>query len=251
MKKVAPWPLVAAMAVVVAVLAGVLLLRDRGPSAADRLAAVPVAVDAAGSAHVAMTIELGGDDLDLTVEGAGAVELATGRGWFTISLLAQEIEMRTDGELLFVRPGGEEQWMATHADEVGDVGSFGAGPGEVVAFVDLLRDDLDDVEDLGETEVGDTAARHLRASIPRDELPGALARLTPDDGALPLEVWVDGRDLPVRQRITGRISGLDLVLTVDLSGWGDDLGVEIPPAGEIRDVEPEELERVFGAPATP
>ena len=76
-----------------------------------------------------------------------------------------------------------------------------------------------------------------------------LAELAADDGMLPFEVWIDERNRPVRQRLEGEVQGAQLVVTVDLTGWGEPLGVAIPPEGEIRAVGPAELAQLFGRPA--
>jgi hypothetical protein len=64
-------------------------------------------------------------------------------------------------------------------------------------------------------------------------------------------VWIDDRNLPVRQRIRGQVQGVDVVLTMDLTDWGAELGVDIPPEGAVRDIEAEELTRIFGGPPQP
>jgi hypothetical protein len=234
------------MAVVVVVLVAILLLRDSGRSPEERLAAAPAAVDEQGTARLDMVVETG----TIEITGTGGVDFESGAGWFDVDLLGETLEMRSDAETLYVRRAGEAQWVAVHADEVtGALDSFGSGPTEAIAFVDLLRGDLSEVEDLGEEEIDGIATTHLTAVIDAEAAPEDLAALAGDDGELPLDVWLDEDDLPVRQRLGGEVQGIELVVTLDLSGWGEPLGVAIPPEGEIRDVEPEELAQLFGRPA--
>lgn len=258
-----PWLAVAAMGVVVVVLIGVLLFRSGDDVSVDDLVAeAPAAVDAEGTALLAMTVEVSGGATDLTVEGSGGVDFATGAGWFAVDLLGQQIEMRSDATTLFVRRAGDEGWVAVRADEAAGTGldSFGSGPSEASAFVDLLRGEASDVEDLGDEEIDGEPVRHLRVEMDLDSAIAAadesrrgpleqLGALVPEDGDLPFEVWIDERNLPVRQRLEGQLQGVGLVVTVDLTDWGAPLDVAIPPEGEVRDVEPEELALLFGQPA--
>src|SRR5690349_13763222 len=99
------------MAVVVAVLVAVLLVtRSGGESPESRLEGVADAVADAGTAHLALSVDVAGDDVDLTVAGEGQVEFATGAGSFDVDLVGRRLEMRTDGTTLYVRPEGEPTW---------------------------------------------------------------------------------------------------------------------------------------------
>jgi hypothetical protein len=244
------------MAVVVAVLVALLLARGDGDGGvAGLVAGVPGAVEDAGRAHLTMAVRL--DDPDQTsADGEGAVDFDSGAGWFDVTVLGQRISMRTDGATLYLLPAGETTWLAAKADDAGAVGAFGTGPSEVVAFVDLLRGDVGDVQDKGTDEVGGVDARHVRLRIDLDRAVAAapersrsalqsLATLAPD-GRLPMDLWIDDRGRPVRQRIRGTLRGVDVVVTVDLSGWGHELGVPIPPEGAVRDVDAAELAQIFG-----
>lgn len=256
-----PWLLVWIMAATVVALVAALLL-TRGDDSVDvdaLLAAAPRAVDEQGSALLDMEVEIESPTLDLTVDGTGAVDFATGAGWFTVELLGTTIELRTNGETLFVLPDGDTTWLAVHAEDTAPLGSFGTGPSEAIALVDLLRGTYDGVEDLGTEEIDGSESRHLRlevdlataaADAAEDRRPAieALNTVVPD-GVLPLEVWIDERsNLPVRQRMRGEVQGVGVVVTMHLTGWGDELGRQIPPEGAVRDIEPDELTRIFGGP---
>lgn len=257
-----PWVLVGLAAFTVVALLAALLIKDRdgGSSPGDLLAAAPAAVDAAGRAHVTMAVEVDADALDTSVDGDGAVDFGTGAGWFVIETLGQRIEVRTDGETIYVLPSGETTWLRVKVEDAAALGSFGTGPDAAVAFVDLLRGDAE-AEDLGTEEVGGVEARHLEATIDVDtamEQAGAegraslqaLADLAAKKGSLPLEVWIDDRGLPVRQRLRGVLQGFKVVITVELTKFGSKLGVAIPPEGATRDVEGDELAQLFGRPAS-
>jgi hypothetical protein len=250
------------MGVVVAVLVAVLLLtRGGSESPASRIDGVAGAVADAGTARLALAVDVAGGQLDLTVSGKGQVEFETGAGSFDVDLLGTELAMRTDGTTLYVLPAGETTWLAVKAAESeGSLGSFGTGPSEAVAFVDLLAGDHGKVEDLGTDDVGDVEdARHLRTTIDvadaADRASGGsrpaleqLVGLAPENGRLPVDVWLDDDGRPVRERLRGTLQGVELVVTVDLTKWGEALDVQVPPEGEVRDVGPDELLRLFSQP---
>jgi hypothetical protein len=253
-----PWLLVWLMAAtVVALLVALVVTKgDDGVDAKALLEAAPAAVDEQGSAKLDMKVGVDSSGLDLNVDGTGAVDFGKGAGWFTVKLLGTTIDLRTDGENLWVLPSGEKTWLAVKGDDTKALGSFGTGPSEAIAFVDLLRNVNGDIEDLGTKTIDGEDVRHLRLDVDLDAAAktadadsrasiDALRELAPD-GTLPLEVWIDDRNLPVRQRLRGTLQGVDLVITMDLSDWGTDLGVDIPPQGDVRDIEPDELNRIFG-----
>lgn len=243
----------------VAVLAVVVVARgDGGVDVDELLAGAPAAVDEHGRAHLDMAVELDQDGLDVTVDGTGAVDFGGGTGWLDVELLGTSIELRTNGETLFVLPSGQRTWLAVHADEAAGLGAFATGPTEAIAFVDLLRGATDDVEDRGTDEVAGDDARHLRVTVDLDIAIAAAGepsrpaiealRTIAPDGVLPLEVWIDDRNLPVRQRVRGELQGVPVVVTMDLTRWGEPLDVAIPPEGAVRDIEADELTRIFGGP---
>lgn len=246
-------------AAVVAVLAAVALTGGGDEVDVDELlAGAPGAVDEQGRAHLTMSVEVDQDGLDVSVVGTGAVDFAEGTGWLELEVLGTTIELRTNGETLFVLPSGQTTWLAVHADEATGLGAFATGPTEAIAFVDLLRGTTGDVEDRGTGEIAGVEVRHLRLTVDLDTAVAAagaasrpaiesLRALAPD-GVLPLEVWLDDRNLPARQRVRGEIQGVPVVVTMGLTRWGEPLDVAIPPEGAVRDIEADELTRIFGGP---
>ncbi|HYD10772.1 MAG TPA: hypothetical protein VEA78_11785 [Acidimicrobiales bacterium] len=227
------------------------------PDPADLVGKVPDAIEEERTARLEMTVDFSMEGVEANVTGEGVVDLVEGAGWFDTTVLGSEIQMRTDGELIFVRTPREPRWLATSAEAAGSA-SFGGGPVGAIAFVDLLRAANDDVEELGEEEVRGLETTHVRVHTDVDQAiadaPTAratvlegLAPLAPD-GPLPMEVWLTDDGVPLRLRVEGEVEGMSIRVTVDLSSFGAELGVEIPPEGEIRDIEPDELESLF-APA--
>lgn len=256
-----PWPLVGIAAFTVLALLGALLIKlnhDGGSSASALLAAAPAAVDAAGSAQVAMTVKIDTSTIDTSVDGKGAVDFGSGAGWFTIDGLGQHIEVRTNAKTMYVLPSGATTWLAAKIDEASALGSFGTGPDAAIAFVDLLRGDAE-VEDLGSAKVSGVETRHVRATIDVDSAIAkagadgkaglqALSDLAAKSGSVPLDVWIDEGGRPIRQRVRGQLQSFKVVITLDLTKFGSKLGVDIPPQGEVRDVEGKELAQLFGKP---
>ena len=235
-------------------LAPVVACSGGGDGAADLVAKVPEAVEEGRSARVEMTVDFEADGVEASVAGEGVVDLAEGSGWFDTTVLGQQIQMRTDGETIFVRTPREPRWLATHASAASSA-SFGAGPIGALAFVDLLRGASADVKDLGEDEVRGLGTTHVRVHTDLDDAIAAapevrapvlegMAGLAPD-GALPMEAWLTDDGLLMRLRVEGEVEGVAISVTVDLSSFGAPLEVAIPPEGEIRDIEPEELAALF------
>ncbi|HEX4904825.1 MAG TPA: hypothetical protein VFU93_05205 [Acidimicrobiales bacterium] len=256
----ARWLLAALLASVLLTVVPVVVL-TRGEADVDvdaLLADTPQAVDEQGRAHLVLSVEIDGDELEIAVDGTGAVDFGEGTGWLNLDLPGTSVELRTNGETLFVLPSGQTTWLAAHADEAAGLGAFATGPSEAIAFVDLLRGATEDVEDVGTEEIDGVEARHLRLTVDLATGAGAAGeqsrpaiealRAFAADRVLPLEVWIDDRNLPVRQRVRGEVQGLPVVVTIDLARWGEPLDVAIPPEGAVRDIEADELTRVFGGP---
>ena len=229
-----------------------------GDDPAALVGKVPEAIDEEQTARLDMTVDFDAEGVEASVTGEGVVDLVAGTGWFDTTVLGQQIQMRTDGETIFVRTPREPSWLATDASAASSA-SFGAGPIGAIAFVDLLRGAGGEVEDLGEEEVRGLDTTHVRVSVDVDEVVEAapdvrapvlegMAGLAPD-GPLPLEVWLTDDGLPVRLRVVGDVDGVGIRVTVDLSGFGTALDVAIPPEGDIRDTDPEELADLFAPKA--
>ena len=259
MKPKGPWLLVWLMAAtVVALLAALLLTEgDDGVDVDALLADAPRAVDEHGSARLDMAVTVDQEGIDVSVDGSGAVDFAAGAGWFTVEQGSTSTELRTNGETLFVLPSGQTTWLAVHADEA-ELGAFATGPSQAIAFVDLLRGAAADVDDRGTVEIDGAETRHIRLTVDVDDAVAAaseehrpaieaLRAFAAEEGSLPLEVWIDERNLPVRQRMRGQVEGVAVVITTDLTEWGEPLDVAIPPEGAVRDIEADELAQVFGA----
>lgn len=236
------WLVTGLVVVAVGALVATVLLQggDDGPDASALLAATPAKVEQAGSAHVTIAVALDSTALDVEVKGSGAVDFAKRAGWLTFDVLGRRTELRTDGDTVFVRPNGDQTWLAVQADEAGPLASIVPVPTDLVALIERLRDVGTRIDDLGHERAG----RHLRAQIDVGE--AEILGLAGKGKSLPLEVWIDDAGLPTRLRARGTREGIGVVVTVELSDYGAALGVAIPPEGAVRDVEGEELAQLVG-----
>ena len=60
-----------------------------------------------------------------------------------------------------------------------------------------------------------------------------LRRAIGDDATLPVDVWVDGQDRPVRFAATFAAGAADASVRLDLFDYGADITVVAPPADEV------------------
>jgi hypothetical protein len=235
------------MAVAVVGLLVALVVQGGGGGASGRslLADAPAKVERARTAQLRMSVKVGARGMAADAEGHGAVDFTSSAGSFDLDVLGQHVAMRTDGTTLYVLPDGQTTWLAIGADQMGALGPVGTGPAVAIALVDALRGDVGEVDDLGTEKIGGAKVRHLRAHVQPSSIQG-VAPLVTRGQRVPLDVWVDHDGRPIRERLRGTLQGIDLVVTVDLTRFGSKLGVSIPPEGEIRTVEPQELEQLLG-----
>ncbi|MEU3511696.1 hypothetical protein ABZ733_28135 [Streptomyces longwoodensis] len=99
-----------------------------------------------------------------------------------------------------------------------------------------------DVKDLGEEKVLGRTAEHYRGSVGAEQINGskltpaekkaALAALQAGGGRVTYDVWVDGKDLPVRVEQSG--AGMDV--TIDFLKFGATRPIAAPPASDTADL---------------
>ncbi|MFJ4847004.1 MULTISPECIES: hypothetical protein [unclassified Streptomyces] len=101
-----------------------------------------------------------------------------------------------------------------------------------------------DTEDLGEESVRGTKAHHYHATVGKkdlgavgdamsaDEKKNLLSSMTGSVNSIDMDVWVDGKDLPVRIiQVMGKAK-----VTIDFLGFGDAKTVTAPPASDTADL---------------
>lgn len=99
-----------------------------------------------------------------------------------------------------------------------------------------------DAKDLGEESVRGIKAHHYRVTFDKDTLEAAglssedkknlLSSMTGSAGGIDMDVWVDGKDLPVRfVQVIGKMK-----VTADFLKFGDAKTVTAPPASDTADL---------------
>ncbi|MFM7060442.1 MAG: hypothetical protein ACKOZL_04555 [Actinomycetes bacterium] len=119
--------------------------------------------------------------------------------------------------------------------------SMGGASTDPTGFLDMLRG-VTRVERIGTDTIRGVEATHYRGTISLadaiDRAPEArredLRRAFGVAGAqVPVDVWVDGRDRPVRFAASFAMGGVDAEVRLDLFDYGADITVTAPPADEV------------------
>jgi hypothetical protein len=231
----------------------------------------PDALQEAGSARMTMTMGMEGGAMSMEMGGTGLVDFVTGGGTFEMAVMGQAFEIRTDGELLWMKmpamalpPGVEGSWLEVPLDEMPGIapGGFAAPSG---GYVDALRGLSSEIEELGVEEIDGVDTNHYRFDV---SIEAALEELDEEDRAaleqsfealgdvetLPVELWITDDGLPIRQVMTFALAEAGFAGTmriqIDMSDFGVDVDVEPPPAEEIISFdEHPELEELIGSGA--
>ncbi|HYD10773.1 MAG TPA: hypothetical protein VEA78_11790 [Acidimicrobiales bacterium] len=249
-------------AALILALIGVIGVATKGDAKVDDplalLGAAPAALEDAGSARMTMSFTFDGGGIDMSFDAQGAMEFATGATVFTMELFGETMEMRTDGETLWMRmppsaqvPGVEGEWIAMPFDELtGGAALRQQVPGlGGTSYFDALLGVNDDIEDLGAETVNGVETRHYAFTVDitaateqlpadqRAEMEAAFADMGSDLTAVPVEAWLSDDGVPVRQVITVDVDEDGMVGTMrmqmDLSDFGVEVDVRPPPAEDI------------------
>jgi hypothetical protein len=190
----------------------------------------------------------------------------------TANVVATDNVVYLDFPLFARLVGVKTQWMsvpATTGESTFDV----ADPS---AFLDFLHGAGGQVVDMGRENVRGVDTQHLHATVKlqdaldsasgpaRDRLQRAIDQLGKDDSALldqemPVDVYIDN-DGMVRELVfdfsspdTADSTSSKATLTVDLSDFGTDVGIQVPPPDQVTDVSAKlaQLPQSPLAPTTP
>jgi hypothetical protein len=245
---------------------------DKKVDAAALLSNAPDAVRQAGSAHVAMSMNVKAGTMNMDLHGNGATDFATGTGSFTMSFLGIDIEMVTDGTTTYIHvpdggklPGATKPWVSVPNSAMRSGGSF-SGMQSATGFLDALRGIGGNIRTVGDEHVNgvDTTHYHVTvrladaiAAAPEAQRAQARAALEQLDqlGAaeMPVDVWITDDGIPVRQVMTfegsngvSALAGMQMKVTVDLSDFGAPVKVDVPPADQVQAIDPSEIGSLFG-----
>ncbi|MBX3312790.1 MAG: hypothetical protein KF906_00590 [Actinobacteria bacterium] len=179
------------------------------------------------------------------------------------------MEMIVDGDTTYVRsslfsmmPGidTDKPWMKASTDEMSDSEMFGQGATDPNEFLDFLKNNGNDVTEVGTEEVRGVETTHLHTVLDPEKM---LANAAPEDaddleasiedlGAtgileIPVDVWIDGDGL-VRKMVMEMdlsevesdgvsMDGASMAITVEMYDLGEPVDVEIPDPSEVQELD--------------
>lgn len=244
--RILPLGLLAALAVAAAGCGGVAL---------DPVASAATKSGDAGSFRFAFSLSVGaGGDARQGIAGEGAYDADAKRVRATGGLGGERVELVadvSDAPAVYVRPPAETRWVKVDLAQAAKQGGVDLGtlPQEQLdpreAFDALKRAGTS--TKVGEETIGGVETTRYRVTLdPAKALEGAGAKerkqaeqalsLT-GAGDVPLDVWVDGDGL--LRRVEASIGGDEALFSVrmrlDLSDYGSDVHVELPPPDEVTD----------------
>jgi hypothetical protein len=173
-------------------------------------------------------------------------------------------EMVTDGTTVYMHApifemAGVDGWLSMTPEDLGtSAGAMGLGAGsyDFTQTLEALRGAGGEPEVVGEEEVRGVPTTHYRLDLDlaealeqapadqREQLEAAFEQLGTSgelgDAEVPVDVWIDGDDLPRRMRMDmgsmfaalGAGEG-SMTMTMELFDFGDDVAIEVPAADEV------------------
>ena len=256
-----------AVLLVAAIVSAVLVGGDER-SAAERLAAAPVAVS---EEPFAFEIDFEGTAPGLPMKVAfsmvGAVDPATKRTKAEMDLSSLfpggigapgKLSLVSEGTDAYVlvpgAAGGAPQWTKVDGAQLtsGATGGLPSSTNPLDSF-DQLRAVDAEIEEVGEEDVRGTSTTHFRTRLdlrklldqlpegrrPQAGSPAESALQAMDD--VPVEVWLDDQDRPRRQKMTFELPGEagqsagSMTITIEAFDFGNPVVIELPPADQVVD----------------
>lgn len=178
--------------------------------------------------------------------------------------LTGSMEMVADGSSFYMRSPmfsmmGAEGWLSVTPEDLGtsdEALGLGAGAYDFTKTLDSLRGVVGEPDVIGQEEVRGVETTHYRASIDlaqalkdapadqRDELEAAFEQLGGgkelSEVDMPVDVWIDGDDLPRRMRIdmgspfaAARLGEGSMTMTMDFFDYGEPVDIEVPSPDEV------------------
>ena len=250
-----------------------------GDAAVTALQAAPDALAEAGTAafEIVMEMTLDGDPSEVRASGlvdadaeqmsmemdVGAMfeQLAARTGETLPSGFDGPWEMVTDGSTFYLRAPlfevlGASGWLSMSPEDLGTTAEgLGIGPGayDFTRTLEGLRGVVGEPEVVGEEEVRGVPTTHYAATMDLEEalaqapeeqraaLEAQLDQLGGEAGAaeIPVEVWIDGDDLPRRMRMDmgPLFAGLGMgeagvTMTMEMFDYGEPVDIDVPSPEE-------------------
>lgn len=223
-------------------------------SGLDPVAKAADKASAAGSEHVHFSgyVVAGGRTIDLS--GSGDFEQQPRRGQASFSMTGGPVDTSldevVDGDALYLRsplfsrllPQGKT-WVSVHMQKLGaklgaDVGQLAqSNPADVLP---ALRK-AGSVHKLGTETIDGVETTHYQAVVDPTKLPGISAAKNVQITPFPVDAWVgtdDGllRRLTMSETAAAGTQTAAVRWTMDLSNYGEQVTVTVPPAGDTLDL---------------
>jgi len=228
--------------------------RTRDLSGAQRIVAGYDSAREARSARMDGEISVRVQGRDMTIPLEGAIDFAHDATRFSMSLEGlglpglgdAALEARVVDGHLYLNMGefagaflGGRSWAEVPLDAMGGASTDPTG------FLDSLRG-LTTVERVGTDTIRGVEATHYHGAIslsdaidraPTDRREQLRRALGSADATLPVDLWVDGDERPVRFDATFAASGTTAHVRLDLFDYGADVTVTAPPADEVTSID--------------
>jgi hypothetical protein len=233
------------------------------------------AVYEAGSYHQALRMSLSAEGQSFSITGQADVDNEHQQIDMTmdLGLLGGEMQIVMDDGVVYMRSpafaDAPTPWVSMDPKKMdpataAQFGGFGAGTTDPSAYAGLFAG-VFDVKDSGQAEIKGVSTTHYVGTIDLKKVMASFSDLVGEDVdpaareqleaavkqfeamgidvKIPFEIWIDEDGLPRRQGITMDFGDLvpgagdaSLEMTVDYSGFGDSVDVEIPKPSEVTDV---------------
>lgn len=233
-------------------------------SGTERVAAAAGAVQEAGSVAYTLTMEMAGP-ITSTVTIEGAADAGAGRASSRVRIDDQELDLITDGELLYVRVPEEARanfdgkpWVRFDASALGSsMGGVSPSATPLETFEQLRE--AGKVEEVGTEQVRGVETTRFRMVVDQSGLvPSGMADEVKEAlREVEVEVWLDDDDRIRRHRSTIDLAsvvpgggGIGITTTIETYDYGKPVTIDLPPAEDVADGGAGGLESIF-APGPP
>jgi hypothetical protein len=244
-------------------------------SAQERIALAATKTQDAGTARMAMKMDMLGGAQDVSVTAEGVADFASQKVAMTMDLGALgeqagmgKMEMVSEGTTVYMKFPNHKQlglptaWLKMDLEKMAGLEgmeSLSQMNNDPSQSLEMLRGVSDEIEEVGTEDVRGTSTTHYKADINVDkalaEMPeearASFKRVYADLGVqtLPAELWLDDEGLLRRQKVTvdmskakgaaaaGPQAPTEMVMDIEFYDFGAEVDAEPPPASEVTDFD--------------
>ncbi|MEU0743565.1 hypothetical protein [Streptomyces sp. NPDC006134] len=213
----------------------------------------------AETARMTVRVRMSAEGETVTADGRGVIDLAEGDSVLTVTAGGERMEQRVVDQVLYQKlPDGQARqgkpWMKVDlrkaAGQQGAQGQPIGDPAQSAAFAKAITDQ--DVTKTGTATVDGVGTTRYRVTVDVAELPDGAALRSRLGDTLPMQIWLDEQGRIRRQQIdltvkapasasAGRPGSsaspqqVKMSTLMEFSGFGTEVDVEAPPAGQVTD----------------